>query len=88
VVLIGRLEKYKSLVGTPKGMIALRRLNRRADNIKVDLEEIVCEGVDWIHLAQGMAQCRGFLNTVMAANFLTAELLLASRNGPRIVESC
>jgi hypothetical protein len=28
----------------------LRR--RREDNIKIDLKEIECEGVDWIYLAQ------------------------------------
>lgn len=30
---------------------ALRR--RLQDSIKIDLKEIGCEGVDWIHFAQG-----------------------------------
>jgi hypothetical protein len=26
---------------------------RREDSIKIDIKEIVCEDVDWIHVAQG-----------------------------------
>jgi hypothetical protein len=35
------------------------------DNIKMDLEEIGCEVVDWIHLAQDRDQWRALVNTVM-----------------------
>jgi hypothetical protein len=32
----------------------LRRLRRRCvDNIRMDLRERGCDGMDWIHLAQG-----------------------------------
>jgi hypothetical protein len=32
---------------------------------KMDVEEIGCEGLDGIHLAQGMGKWRDFVNTVM-----------------------
>jgi hypothetical protein len=35
------------------------------DNIKTDSKEIVCMGVDWIHLAQDMVECWALANTVM-----------------------
>jgi hypothetical protein len=35
------------------------------DNIKVDLAEIVCNGMDWIDLAQDKDQLRALVNTVM-----------------------
>jgi hypothetical protein len=35
------------------------------DNIKMDLKEIGCGGVDWINLAQDRDQGRALVNTVM-----------------------
>jgi len=35
------------------------------NNIKIDLKEIVREGVDWIHAAQNRDQRRALVNTVM-----------------------
>jgi hypothetical protein len=35
------------------------------DNIKIDVREIGCDGVDWVDLAQDRDQWRAFLNTVM-----------------------
>jgi hypothetical protein len=40
------------LFGNPEGKIPLRRLRRRWGNIKMDLEEMALEGVDWIDAAQ------------------------------------
>jgi hypothetical protein len=34
------------------------------DNIRMDLEEIGWEVVDWMHLAQVRDQCRAVVNTV------------------------
>jgi len=42
---------YYILVGKPEGKKPLGRTKRRwEDNIRMDLPEIGCAGVDWIHL--------------------------------------
>ena len=44
---------YRVLVGEPEGKRPLGRPRRRwEDNIKMDLQEVGCEGMDWIDLAQ------------------------------------
>jgi len=44
---------YKVLVGKPEGKRPLGRPRRRwEDNIKMDLQDVGCGGVDWIDLAQ------------------------------------
>jgi hypothetical protein len=35
------------------------------NNIKMDLREIGCDGMDWIDLAQDMNQWRVLMNTIM-----------------------
>ena len=43
---------YRVLVEKPEGKRPLGRPRRRwEDNIKVDLQEVGCEGMDWIELA-------------------------------------
>jgi len=43
-----------------------RILRRRwEDNIRMDLREIVWEGVDWMHVAYGRDQWRALVNAVM-----------------------
>ena len=40
------------LVGKPEGKRPLGRTRRRReDNIKMDLQEVRCDGMDWIYLA-------------------------------------
>jgi hypothetical protein len=57
---------YRILVGNPKGKGPLGRHRRRwDDNIRMDLREIRCEGVDWIHLDQCRDQCWTVVKTVM-----------------------
>lgn len=34
-----------------------RRRGKCNDNIRMDLNEVVCKGVDWIHLVQERNQC-------------------------------
>ena len=44
---------YRVLVGKPEGKRPLGRFRYRLeDNIKMDLQEVGCEGMDWIELAQ------------------------------------
>jgi len=42
---------YRVLVGKPKGKRLLGRPRRRWEDIKMDLQEVVCESMDWIELA-------------------------------------
>jgi hypothetical protein len=57
---------YRVLVGRPEGKRPLGRPRRRwEDNIKIDLREIVIDGVNWIRLAHDTVQWRAFVNTVM-----------------------
>ena len=43
---------YKVLVGKPEGKRPLGRPRRRwEDNIKLNLQEVGCGGMDWIELA-------------------------------------
>jgi hypothetical protein len=52
------------LSGKPEGKRQLRRSRCRwEDNIKMDLKERDCGGMDWIHLAQDRAQWRALVNT-------------------------
>jgi hypothetical protein len=67
VVLMGeRRDVYRVLVGKPKGKRLLGRPRHRwEDNIKMALREMVCEGGDWIELAQDWDRWRAFVNVVM-----------------------
>jgi hypothetical protein len=57
---------YRILVGKSEGKRPLGRPRRRwVDNIKMDLREIGCNGVDWIDLVRDRDQWRALVNTVM-----------------------
>ena len=57
---------YSDLVGKPEGKRPLGRPRRRwEDNIKMDLQEVVCGCMDWIKLAQGRERWRVLVNAVM-----------------------
>jgi hypothetical protein len=57
---------YRIMVAKPGRKRPLGRLRHRwVSNIKMDLIEIGCGGMDWIDLAQDRDQCMGLMNMVM-----------------------
>jgi len=57
---------YRVLVGKPEGKSPLGRSRIRwEDNIKMDLQEVVFEGMDWIELAPDRDRWRELLTAVM-----------------------
>ena len=57
---------HRVLIGKPEGRRPLGRPRRRwEDNIKMDLQEVGCLGMDWMKLAQDRDRWRALVSTVM-----------------------
>jgi len=71
---------YRVLVGVPEGNRPFERPSHRwENNIRMDLKEVGCGGMDWIELAQDTDGLRALVTAVMnllvpknAAKFLTS----------------
>jgi len=57
---------YRVLMGKPEGKRPLGRPRHRwEDNIKMDLQEVGCGGLDWIELDQNRDRWWALVNVVM-----------------------
>jgi hypothetical protein len=69
-------NQYRRLVGKYEARRQLERPRRRwENNIRIDVTEIGCGGMDWTHLTQDRDQWRALVNTVMEFRFTQKALI-------------
>jgi hypothetical protein len=57
---------YRVLVAKPEGKRPMERSRRRwEDNIKMDLQQVECGGIDWTELTQVRDMWRELVNAVL-----------------------
>jgi len=62
-----RIDIYRVLMGKPDGKRPLGRPTRKwEDNNKMDFQEVRCESMEWIDVAQNKDRCRALVNAVMS----------------------
>jgi len=59
------VDMHHSLRGSHLGVLDVRARDRWEDNIKMDLQEVRCGGMDWIQLTQDSDSWRALVNAVM-----------------------
>ena len=60
-----RIGVYRVLVGRSEGKSPLGRHRHSWDDIKMDLPEVGCGGMDWNDLVQDSGRWRALVNAVM-----------------------
>jgi hypothetical protein len=64
--MVERIRAYMVLVGKPEGKRPLGRSRRRwEDNIKIYLQEVGCDSMDWIELAEDKERWWALVDVVM-----------------------
>jgi hypothetical protein len=64
--MVERRGVYRGFVGKPEGKRPLGRLRPRwEDNIKLDLQDVGCEDMDWIDMAQDRDRWQALVNAIM-----------------------
>ena len=64
--MVERRDVYRALVGKPEGKRPLGRPRRRwEDDIKMNLQEVGCGGMDWIELVQDRDGWLDLVNALM-----------------------